>query len=133
MTDGKIGSRSSLRSMFQFCEYCWSENKAHKGDGMWGYDNWAINNREQDGDRCHDGRINVCKQTSADKVGHTGGGLLIGTSCGGSQPGGSAANLWKGLSRREGKTFTCPDNGSDEQEVLDIDWDDVFHIFVRLV
>ena len=111
-------------------DYLWAERKASKGTDMWDNPNWAFNNRETDNDRCHDGRINVCKQTRSELVGHTGGGTLIGTACGGGS--GANGNLWKELNRIDGRTFNCPDNGSNEAENELIDWTSDFHIFVRM-
>ena len=52
-------------------DYLWANNMAYKGpsDSMWANKFWALNNQEKDNDRCHDGRINVCRQSNAAAVG----------------------------------------------------------------
>eukprot|EP00729_Bicosta_minor_P000485 gene485-29711_t len=83
-------------------DFMWGKNLAFKGPAgsMWSNPKWALNNQEKDNDRCHDGRINVCPQTKSQLVGHTGGGMLIGTSCGGGAS--INGNLWKELNRVPG-------------------------------
>jgi hypothetical protein len=122
---------NNVAEMFRVCEYCWSEKKSSKGDGMWGYTNWAMNNIEKVSDQCINGRIAVCKQT---RVGHTGGGGLIGHACNGG--GNRNVNLWKqagptgGPEGPVGMTYNCLDTGMEGVQ-LPVDWDDNYHMFVR--
>lgn len=119
-------SWDSCTDLFNGKVYNWAERAMQQGGGMWNYPNWAINNVEPGNDRCHDGRIAVCKQ---ERSGHTGGGTIIGTSCGGGS--GANYNVWSAYNRgsRNGYTYNCV---GSERETLKIDYDvKTFHIFVR--
>ena len=110
---------SSLRDAFaNGGNYLWANRKTSRGSGIWKSPNWAFNNVDSKS-HCYNGRVAVCKQTSAR---HTGGGTLIGISCRGSRN--HDVNLYRSV---QSHAYTC--NG--ETHSLSIAPDSYYNIFVR--